>query len=87
MSHKTIELWDVSEIQRQLKVSRARAYQLIDNPRFPKPQRRLRLGHYWTLNLHTETRLWRADEIRAWREARQPAAAQPQVQGSEPSAA
>lgn len=47
MAVKKITLMGTAEISRRLKVSRERAYQLVNRRDFPEPYQRLAMGQVW----------------------------------------
>lgn len=47
MAGKKIVLMGTAEISRRLKVSRERAYQLVNRRDFPEPYQRLAMGQIW----------------------------------------
>jgi prophage regulatory protein len=47
MAAKKITMMGTAEIARRLKVSRERAYQLVNRRDFPEPYQRLAMGQIW----------------------------------------
>lgn len=47
MAAKKITLMGTAEIARRLRVSRERAYQLVNRRDFPEPYQRLAMGQVW----------------------------------------